>query len=305
MDTMLLLIVATMNAGTPLALAALGLLLNERSGVVNLGAEGMMLAAAMVGFAAAVTTGSPWWGLAAGAIAGMVLAAGFAFLVVVMGANQHASGLALMLFGTGVSAFGGVSYAGRALEGGRADSSWLSGIPVLGETLASPHPMVYLTLLLAAVLAWFIYRTRPGLVLRAVGESPESAYALGHPVRMVRALAILGGGACCGLAGAYLSVVYTQLWVEGMVAGRGWMALAMIAFGAWHPGWILLGAYLFGGLTILQFQLQGTGIALAPQFIAMLPYICTVAVLAMRARGAGATLRRMPASLGKPFLLDR
>ncbi|VCU69777.1 Branched-chain amino acid transport system / permease component [Pigmentiphaga humi] len=302
---LLTLAAATLNAGTPLALAALGLALNERAGVINLGAEGMMLLAAATGFAVAFQTGSPWWGLAAGAAAGAAPAAGFALLVIVFNANQYGSGLAVMLFGSGLSAFAGGTYAGRSLE--RVQAGWplLREIPWLGPTLFSLHPLVFATMALAGLSGWFLYRTRAGMLLRAVGESPESAHALGHAVGRVRLLAILAGGVCCGLAGAYLSVVYTQLWSEGMVAGRGWMALALIAFGMWHPLRILLGAYLFGGLTILQFQLQSMGVQLPSQFLAMLPYVCTIAVLALRGADPAWLRRNMPRSLGRPFLPER
>lgn len=305
MDSLLQLLAATLNAGTPLALAALGLVLHERAGVINLGAEGMMLLAAAAGFAAAFHTGSAGWGLAAGAGAGAVLAAGFAVLVVVFNASQYGSGLAAMLLGSGLSAFAGVSYAGRSLGGGAAGLPLLRDIPWLGATVFALHPLVYATMALAGFLTWFLYRTRAGMLLRAVGESPESAHALGYPVGRIRVLAILAGGLCCGLAGAYLSVVYTQLWSEGMVAGRGWMALALIAFGMWHPLRILLGAYLFGGLTMLQFQLQGMGVQVPSQFLAMLPYVCTVAVLALRGSNPGWLRRNMPRSLGQPFLPER
>ncbi|MPS29372.1 ABC transporter permease [Pigmentiphaga sp.] len=305
MDSLLPLLAATLNAGTPLALAALGLAIHERAGVINLGAEGMMLLAAAAGFAAAFHTGSAAWGLAAGAGAGAALAAGFALLVVVFNASQYGSGLAIMLLGSGLSAFAGVSYAGRSLGPGQAGLPWLRDIPGLGSTVFALHPLVYATIALAFLLTGFLYRTRAGMLLRAVGESPESAHALGYPVGGIRALAILAGGLCCGLAGAYLSVVYTQLWSEGMVAGRGWMALALIAFGMWHPLRILLGAYLFGGLTMLQFQLQGMGVQVPSQFLAMLPYVCTIAVLALRGGNSGWMRRNMPRSLGRPFLPER
>ncbi|MDX3907200.1 MAG: ABC transporter permease [Pigmentiphaga sp.] len=305
METVLSLIAATLNAGTPLALAALGLAIHERSGVINLGAEGMMLLAAAAGFAAAFHFGSPWYGLAAGAAAGLALAAVFALLVVLFNVNQYGAGLATMLLGSGLSAFAGVSYAGRSLGAGETGLPVLRDLPWLGTTLFALHPLVYATIAFAFLLWRFLYRTQSGLLLRAVGESPESAHALGYPVGRIRTLAIVAGGLCCGLAGAYLSVVYTQLWSEGMVAGRGWMALALIAFGMWHPLRILLGAYLFGGLTMLQFQLQGMGVQIPSQFLAMLPYLCTIAVLALRA-GSPLWLRRdMPRSLGRPFLPER
>lgn len=305
MDTIALLIAATLNAGTPLALAALGLLINERAGVVNLGAEGMMLVAAIAGFAVAVGTGQPVLGFAAGAAAGMVMAGLFAAVAIGLNANQYASGLALMLLGSGLSAFVGISYVGRPLARTPTGIPFLEDIPWLGQALFSQHWLVYATMLLAGGIAWFLYRTRAGLVLRSVGESPDSAHALGYPVRRIRFLAVLAGGMCCGVAGAYLSTVYTPSWVEGMVNGRGWIALALTTFATWRPGRVMAGAYLFGGVTILQFHLQGMGVNVASQLLSMLPYLATVVVLAVLSRNPVWLRRNMPSSLGKPFAPDR
>ena len=302
MDAFALLVAATLNAGTVLAIAALGLLVNERAGVVNLGAEGMMLVAAIAGFAAAVTTGSDALGMAAGAAAGAAMAAGFGALVIWLNTNQYATGLALSLFGGGFSAFVGIGFVQEKL-GERAAYAipGLAEIPFVGPALFRHHPMVYGAIALAVAVAWFLYRSRAGLVLRAVGESPESAHALGYPVRRIRLAAVAFGGAMCGLAGAYLSVVYTPLWVEGMVAGRGWIALALTTFATWRPARVLLGAYLFGGVTMLQFHLQGQGVELASQFLTMLPYLATIVVLVAISRNAAWIRANMPASLGKPF----
>jgi simple sugar transport system permease protein len=177
----------------------------------------------------------------------------------------------------------------------------LGDVPLLGPALFRQHPLVYLTMLLTAALAWFLYRARAGLVLRAVGESPAAAHALGYPVRRIRFAAVLAGGALCGLAGAYLSTVYTPLWVEGMVAGRGWIALALTTFATWRPARVLLGAYLFGGVTMLQFHLQATGVELPSQWLSMLPYVATIVVLALISRNPVWIRVNMPASLGKPF----
>jgi general nucleoside transport system permease protein len=292
---------ATFNSGTVIALAALGLLINERAGVVNLGAEGMMLIAAMVGFATALSTGSATLAFAAGAVAGACCAGVLAVLIIWFNTNQYASGLALSLFGTGLSAFVGIPYVGKTIELFKTPTEGVSQLPIVGPALLSHHPMVYLTVLLAIAMAWFLFKTRRGLVLRSIGESPEAAHALGYPVRRIRLAAMLFGGACCGVAGAYLSVVYTPLWVEGMTAGRGWIALALTTFATWRPLRILLGAYLFGGITMLQFHLQGEGVQIASQWLSMLPYLATIVVLVLISRNPTWIRVNMPASLGKPF----
>ena len=302
MDEFALLIAATLNAGTVLALAGLGLLINERAGIVNLGAEGMLLIAAIAGFATAATTGSDVLAFGAGALAGALMAAAFGWLVIWCNTNQYASGLALSLFGSGLSAFVGIGFV-QAKLGERPQFAvpWLADLPFVGPALFRQHPMVYLVLIFTAALAWFLYRSRAGLVLRAVGESPESAHALGLPVRRIRLAAVMTGGALCGVAGAYLSVVYTPLWVEGMVAGKGWIALALTTFATWRPARVLLGAYLFGGVTMLQFQLQAQGVDVPSQFLSMLPYIATIVVLVLISRNANFVRVNMPASLGKAF----
>jgi simple sugar transport system permease protein len=302
MDAFALLVAATLNAGTVLAIAALGLLINEKAGIVNLGAEGMMLVAAIAGFATAATTGSDLLAFGAGALAGALMAAAFGVLVIWLNTNQYATGLALSLFGAGFSAFVGIGFV-QAKLGERA--SWaipgLADLPFVGPALFRHHPMVYLTVALALGLIGFLYRTRAGLVLRSIGESPESAHALGYPVRRIRLAAVMAGGALCGLAGAYLSVIYTPLWVEGMVAGKGWIALALTTFATWRPTRVLLGAYLFGGVTMLQFHLQGEGVEIPSQFLTMLPYVATIVVLVAISRNAAWIRVNMPASLGKPF----
>jgi ABC-type uncharacterized transport system permease subunit len=302
MDSYALLFAAMLNSGTVLALAALGLLVNEKAGIVNLGAEGMMLCSAIAGFATVVHTGSDWVGFAAGAGAGALLAAIFGFLVIWLNTNQYATGLALSLFGAGFSAFAGIKYVQEKVpERPHFNIPLLGDIPVLGPALFRQHPMVYLAIALVAWLVWFLYRSRTGLVLRSVGESPESAHALGYPVRRIRLAAVVAGGALCGLAGAYISIVYTPLWVEGMVAGKGWIALALTTFATWRPARVLLGAYLFGGVTMLQFHLQGMGVEVPSEFLNMLPYVATIVVLALISRNPGWIRINMPASLGKPF----
>jgi general nucleoside transport system permease protein len=302
MEAYALLIAATLNAGTVLAIAALGLLINEKAGVVNLGAEGMMLCAAIAGFATVVHTGNVWLGFMAGMAAGAFLAAIFGALVIWLGTNQYATGLALTLFGTGFSAFAGIKYVQEKLpEQMQYSIPLLGDIPLVGQALFRHHPMVYITMGLMFALIWFLYRTRAGLVLRSVGESPESAHALGYPVRRIRLWAVMAGGALCGLSGAYLATIYTPLWVEGMVSGKGWIALALTTFATWRPARVLLGAYLFGGFTLLQLHLQGAGVEIPSQFLSMMPYIVTIVVLVLISRNSAFIRINMPASLGKPF----
>jgi general nucleoside transport system permease protein len=297
-----LLIAATLNAGTVLAIASLGLLINEKAGIVNLGAEGMMLCAAIAGFATVVATGSDFMGFMAGIAAGAFMAAIFGGLVIWLNTNQYATGLALSLFGAGFSAFAGIRYVQEKIpERVQFEIPWLTDIPFFGPALFRQHPLVYLTVLFAAALVWFLYRTRAGLILRSVGESPESAHALGYPVRRIRLGAVMLGGALCGLAGAYISIIYTPLWVEGMVAGKGWIALALTTFATWRPARVLLGAYLFGGVTMLQFHLQGVGVDIPSQLLSMLPYLATILVLALIARNPRWIRINMPAAIGKPF----
>ena len=302
MDAFALLIAATLNAGTVLAIAGLGLLINERAGVLNLGAEGLMLVAAIAGFATAVHTGSDVLAFGAGMAAGGVLAAVFGLLVIWLNTNQYATGLALSLFGAGFSAFVGIQYTQQKIgDRSRFEIPGLADIPFFGPALFKQHPMIYLTVLGVFALSWFLYRSRAGLVLRAVGESPESAHALGYPVRRIRLAAVVAGGALCGLSGAYISVIYTPLWVEGMIAGKGWIALALTTFATWRPARILLGAYLFGGVTMLQFHLQGEGVQIASQWLSMLPYLATIVVLVLISRNPTWIRVNMPASLGKAF----
>ena len=302
MDTYALLLAATLHAGTVLALAALGLLINEKAGVINLGAEGMMLCAALAGFATVVHTGSDSLGLLAGLGAGALLALLLGGLVVVLNTNPYATGLALSLFGGGLSAFLGAPYVqARLPERAQFVVPILSDLPWVGPALFQHHPMVYAVVALTLGLMWFLDRTRPGLILRSVGESPAAAHALGYDVRAIRLGAVLAGGALCGLAGAYVSIVYTPLWVEGMMAGKGWIALALTTFATWRPVRVLLGAYLFGGVTMLQFHLQASGIEVSSQWLSMLPYLATIVVLAFMSRRPAWMKAHMPLSLGKPF----
>jgi ABC-type uncharacterized transport system permease subunit len=270
--------------------------------VLNLGAEGMMIVAAIAGFATGVNTGSDWLAFGAAALAGMAMATLFGVLVIWLNTNQYATGLALTLFGSGLSAFVGIKYTQQRLpDRPHFDIPGLADIPLLGPALFKHHPLVYITIALAIFMTWFLMRSRAGLVLRAVGESPESAHALGYRVRPIRLMAVMAGGALCGLAGAYISLVYTPLWVEGMVAGKGWIALALTTFATWRPARVLLGAYLFGGVTMLQFQLQGQGVQIPSQWLTMLPYLATIVVLVLISRNPMWIRINMPASLGKPF----
>jgi general nucleoside transport system permease protein len=302
MDSIALLLAASLNAGTVLAIAALGLLINEKAGIVNLGAEGLMLCGALAGFAAVAHFGVSWPGFLAGMAAAAVLSLVFGWLVIWLNTNQYATGLALSLFGAGFSAFAGSAYTRIKL---RDPEPWavpfLSDIPFVGPALFRQHPMVYFAVALTIGLIWFLYRTRAGLVLRSVGESPESAHALGYPVRWIRLLAVVVGGSLCGLAGAYVSTIYTPLWVEGMIAGKGWIALALTTFATWRPARVLLGAYLFGGLTMVQFHLQGLGVNVPSQVLTMLPYLATIVVLVLISRNPMWIRTNMPQSIGKPF----
>jgi len=301
MEALAPLIASAIVAGTVLMLAALGLLVNERTGVINLGAEGMMLMGAVTAFAVTVGSGSFFLGFVAGALVAMAMAGFFAWLTIWLGANQVATGLALSLFGAGASAYLGLPYAGESLQPQQFSIPFLGSLPVLGQALFSHHPLVYGALLLCAAIAWFLGRTRAGLIVRAIGESPTSAHSLGYSVRRIRLAAVLFGGACCGLAGGFMSLVYTPLWVEGMVAGRGWIALALVAFATWRPFRVLVGAYLFGGITILTYHMQAMGVPIASQLLSMLPYIATIVVLVLISRNATWIRLNMPASLGKNF----
>ena len=261
MDHIAQLIVLTLAAGTPLVYAALGELVAEKSGVLNLGVEGMMVVGAVTSFIVAASTQSPWLGVAAGMAAGAALSLIFGVLTLSLMANQVASGLALSLFGIGLSAFVGLNYVSVVIAPITPVSiPALSDLPVIGKLLFGHSPLVYLSLVLFLAIQMFLYRTRAGLIVRAVGESPQSAHAIGLPVVRIRYLGVVFGGACAGMGGAYMAVAYTPMWVEGMTAGRGWIALALVVFASWKPWRILAGAYLFGGVTLAQFQAQGMGV---------------------------------------------
>ncbi len=295
-------ILATLGAGTPLVFAALGELITEKSGVLNLGVEGMMLVGAVCGFAVAANTGSLWLGVVTAMTAGAAMALLFGILTLTFQANQVASGLALTIFGVGLSAYIGLEYTSVALTGLQAvHIPLLSSIPLLGPTIFSLDPLMYLSFALLAAISYFLYRSKTGLLLRAIGESPTSAHSIGYPVIQIRYLAVMFGGGMAGLGGAYLALVYTPLWVEGMTAGRGWISLALVVFATWRPARVIFGAYLFGGVTILQFHVQGLGIDLPSQLLSSLPYIATIVVLVFISRDINTIRLNAPASIGKTF----
>jgi len=302
MDTVTQLVLLSLAAGTPLVFAALGELVVEKSGVLNLGVEGMMLVGAVVSFIVAARTQSPWLGVAAGAMAAATLSVIFAVIALTLRANQVATGLALSLFGVGLSAFVGRDYMSVVIEGiTPIHVPVLSDLPVIGRLVFGHNPLVYVSWLLFAAVQLFLFRTRAGLVLRAVGESPQSAHAIGYRVIAIRYAAVVFGGACAGVGGAFLAIAYTPSWVEGMTAGRGWIALALVVFATWKPWRVLVGAYLFGSVTLAQFQAQAAGVDVPSQLLAMLPYLATILVLAIISRDAMAIRLNAPASLGKPY----
>lgn len=294
----------TLGAAVPLIFAGLGELVAERTGVMNLGVEGMILVGAIAGFAAAAESGyGAMAGIPAGALAGAATAMIFGFFALSLAANQAACGLALTIFGIGLSAFIGQHYISYSLPGLKPiDIPMLSDLPIIGPILFKQDAVVYLSLLAFAGIAWTLSKTRLGLLLKAIGESPEAAHAIGYPVISIRFGAVAFGGAMAGIAGAYLSTVYTPLWVQNMSAGRGWIAVALVVFASWKPARLMLGAYLFGAVTILQFHAQGLGILVPVQFLAALPYVATIVVLVIISRDRRVLQNNLPASLGKPFL---
>ncbi|TBW37191.1 ABC transporter permease [Siculibacillus lacustris] len=294
------------TASTPLLLAGLGELVTERAGVLNLGVEGMMVMGAVAGFAVALTTGSPELGIIAAALAGAALAVPFGVLTLNLVANQVATGLALTLLGLGLSGLIGERFVGQpGVRLPHLHIPGLSDIPFFGPLIFGQDLLVYLSLALAAVVSHVVFRTRLGLVLRAVGDNHASAHALGYSVIGVRWGAVLFGGALSGLGGGYLSLAYTPQWVENMTAGRGWIALALVVFSSWLPGRLVAGAYLFGAVTILGFFVQGLGIGVPSQLLSSLPYVVTIVALVVISRRRGAARADTPACLGQSFVPDR
>jgi general nucleoside transport system permease protein len=298
-------IFAVLAASTPLLIAATGELVTERSGVLNLGVEGMMIVGAACGFAGAWLTGSIFIGALFGIVAGTMMSLVFALMALGLAVNQVATGLALTILGVGLSGLIGAGFVGeRITPAVHLYVPGLTDIPLIGRVLFGEDAFIYFSLALVVGVWWFLYRTRPGLILRACGDNHVSAHALGYPVLRIRTLAVMFGGACAGLAGAYLPLAYTPFFIPGMTAGRGWIALALVVFSSWRPGRLVVGAYLFGAVTILQLHAQGWGVGIPSQFMSALPYLATVIVLVLlsRARTGGSTA---PAALGTVFVPDR
>lgn len=298
-------IFAVLAASTPLLIAATGELVTERSGVLNLGVEGMMIVGAACGFAGAWLTGSIFIGALFGIVAGTMMSLVFALMALGLAVNQVATGLALTILGVGLSGLIGAGFVGeRITPAVHLYVPGLTDIPLIGRVLFGEDAFIYFSLTLVVGVWWFLYRTRPGLILRACGDNHVSAHALGYPVLRIRTLAVMFGGACAGLAGAYLPLAYTPFFIPGMTAGRGWIALALVVFSSWRPGRLVVGAYLFGAVTILQLHAQGWGVGIPSQFMSALPYLATVIVLVLlsRARTGGSTA---PAALGTVFVPDR
>jgi general nucleoside transport system permease protein len=289
---------AMIRCGTPLLLVALGELICEKSGVLNLGQEGMMLFGAVIGFIVALNSGNLWLGVVLAMLAGMLLSSLFAVVALVFNANQVATGLALTIFGVGLSTFVGAAWVGKPLAGFEPVAiPYLSEIPLIGRMLFAQDLLVYLSFALFGLVTWVIMKSRVGLIIQAVGENPDAASAMG--------LAVLFGGAMAGLAGAYLSLAYTPMWAENMSAGRGWIALALVVFASWRVWRLLLGAYLFGLASILHLVAQGLGLAIPSSLLAMLPYIATIVVLVLLSRDAVRTRLYAPLSLGQPWQAGR
>lgn len=302
MDLFIAIFTGTIIAATPLALAAMGELVVEKSGVLNLGIEGMMLVGAALSFWAVLSGWPLALGVAAGAIGGALLSLLFAVLALTFMANQYATGLALAILGSGISATLGRGFGSNPIASiQRLEIPLLSDIPLLGPMLFRFDPLVYLSFILLAGIWWFLYRTKPGLVLRSVGESPSTAHAVGYPVLKIRYLAVLFGGLMSGLAGAYLALAYTPLWVENMTAGKGWVALALVVFATWRPLRVLFGAWLFGGMLILQLQGQALGLKVPSELLSALPYLTTIIVLALISRNRQLLARHFPQSLAQPW----
>ncbi|RTE94946.1 MULTISPECIES: ABC transporter permease [Bradyrhizobium] len=298
-------ILSVLAASTPLLLAATGELVTERSGVLNLGVEGMMIVGAACGFAGAWLTGSIFVGALFGILAGTMMSLIFALMALGLAVNQVATGLALTILGVGLSGLVGAGFVGeRITPAAHLSIPGLTDIPLVGRVLFGEDAFVYFSIALVVAVWWFLYRTRAGLILRACGDNHVSAHALGYPVLRIRTFAVMFGGACAGLAGAYLPLAYTPFFIPGMTAGRGWIALALVVFSSWRPGRLVVGAYLFGAVTILQLHAQGWGVGIPSQFMSALPYLATVIVLVLlsRARSGGSTA---PAALGTVFVPDR
>lgn len=302
MDLLIAILSGTVIAATPLVFAALGELVVEKSGVLNLGIEGMMLIGAATAAGLSLAGYPLIIAIIAAAIAGAASSLIFGFLALSCRANQYATGLALAIFGGGVSAFIGRGYGSNPIPSlSKIHIPLLSDIPYVGPLFFNYDALVYFSFVMFLVIAWFLYRTKAGLVVRTVGESPQSSHALGYNVIRIRYLTVMFGGAMAGVGGAYLAIAYTPLWVENMTSGKGWIALALVVFATWRPWRVILGAWLFGGMTILQLQGQAIGLALPSELLSALPYIATIAVLVIISRNRQMLIRHFPTSLGLPF----
>lgn len=301
-----ILIASLMVASVPIILAAIGELVVEKAGVLNLGVEGMMIIGAICGFVTAVGTGNPYLGFVGGAVGGAVLSLVFGVLTQVLLSNQVATGLALTLFGLGLSSLIGQGYNGiKPPATGQVPFGPLADIPVVGTIFFNHDWMVYFSIAIIAAVWAVLKYTRTGLILRAVGESHDAAHALGYKVVRIRLLAIMFGGAMAGLGGAYISLVRVPQWTDGITAGAGWIALAIVVFASWRPWRVLLGAYLFGGITVLQLNLQAAGAAIPVQYLSMSPYLITILVLVIMSSGKGRASLNAPAALGQNFHASR
>jgi general nucleoside transport system permease protein len=299
-------LLSVIAASTPLLLAASGELVVERSGVLNLGVEGMMIVGAACGFAGAYMSGSTVVGALCGILAGAALATIFGILTLGLAVNQVATGLALTILGVGLSGLIGKGFVGEKIVlVQHLHLPFLTDLPAVGRILFGEDPFVYVSIALIIGIWLFLYRTRAGLVLRAVGDNHASAHALGYPVLKIRMLAVLFGGGCAGLGGAFLPLAYTPFFIPGMTAGRGWIALALVVFASWRPLRLVGGAYLFGAVSILQLHTQALGLGVPPQLMSALPYLATVIVLVLISRTRGTAGSAAPACLGVVFVPDR
>jgi len=306
MEVWISILISVCAAATPLLIAATGELVVERSGVLNLGVEGMMIIGAVTAFSTAQVTGNPYLGALAAIVVASAFSLIFAFMTLTLVTNQVATGLALTILGLGLSGMIGQGFVGApGIKMDALSIPLLSDLPVIGTLLFGQDLIFYASWALVFGVWWFLFKTKSGLKLRSVGDNHASAHALGLNVIGIRYCAVLFGGACAGLAGAHLSLVYVPQWVEGMTAGRGWIALALVVFASWRPGRLLIGAYLFGAVTIGQFHVQAQGLQIPAQFLASLPYLATIIVLVLVARNRRLTMINTPASLGKSFVPDR
>ncbi|WP_288903389.1 ABC transporter permease [uncultured Sneathiella sp.] len=301
-DWVVPIILTVITAATPLVFAGIGELVTEKSGVLNLGVEGMMLVGAVSGFITALVTGNYFLAVGAAALAGAIMAFLFGVLTLSLMANQVATGLALTLFGVGLSALMGQEFVGEPIAAlSKLNITGLSDLPFIGPIIFGQDVLVYLSFAMVALVSWFLYKTKAGLILRAVGDSHDAAHSIGYPVIAIRYLAVMFGGAMSGIGGAYLSLAYTPMWAENMTAGRGWIALALIVFATWKPGLVLVGAYMFGGITILQLHAQAAGLNVPSQVLSMLPYLATIVVLVLISKDESRIRKHAPACIGKIF----